>query len=393
MFEQELVGQLENRLGEQRRFIQIVTGPRQTGKTTAIRQTLSHLDMPYRIAMADRELAPGDAWLESEWMQARTLASGGTPAVLIVDEIQKVPQWPTTVKRLWDEDTWNEVPLHVILSGSSSLLIQKGLSESLAGRFELLHLTHWGFREMREAFGYSLDDFLLYGGYPGAAPLHGDADRWLDYMCGSIIDATISKDVLQMEDVRKPELMQRLFYLGAQYSAQEISYRKLLGQLDDKGNTDTIAHYLALLSGAGLMQGLQKYSAKALESRRSSPRLMVQDTSLMVAANGGRPSAMLEDPAMRGHLVETAVGASLLARAQNERFEVFWWRDGSLEVDFVLRKGQAVTAIEVKSGRIKDLRGMTAFLERNPGARPLVVGDVNTSLESFLMGEVPLFDE
>lgn len=391
MFERSLVNQLLDRLSEPRRFIQIVTGPRQTGKTTAIQQALEHLDMPYRLAMADQSPAPGEAWLEAEWMQARSLATQETPAVLVVDEVQKVPQWSTAVKRLWDEDTWNKVPLHVVLSGSSSLLIQKGLSESLAGRFELIRSTHWSLQEMRDAFGYTLDDFLLYGGYPGAAPLHGEANRWLSYMQDSIIDATISKDVLQMEDVRKPALMQQLFYLGAQYSAQEVSYRKLLGQLDDKGNTDTIAHYLELLEGAGLMQGLHKYSGRPVETRRSSPRLMVRDTSLMVAASGTEPQAILGDPAARGHLVETAVGAYLLARAQSERFEVCWWRDGSLEVDFVIRRGQTVTAIEVKSGRIKDRRGMAAFLERFPGARPLTVGDVNTPLESFLLGEVALF--
>ena len=391
MFERAIVEQLQERLSEPRRFIQIVTGPRQTGKMTAIRQVLSHIRMPRRVAMADQVFSSGDTWLETEWMQARKLTAGGEPAVFVVDEIQKVPQWSTVVKRLWDEDTWNDVPLHVILSGSSSLLIQKGLSESLAGRFELLRMTQWGLSEMRAAFGYSLEDFLRFGGYPGAAPLRSDVDRWRDYMRSSIIDATISKDVLQMEDVRKPALMQELFYLGAQYSSQEISYRKLLGQLDDKGNTETIAHYLTLLEGAGLMQGLQKYSPKALDSRRSSPRLMVRDTSLMVAASGEEPDSLLEDSASRGHVVETAVGASLLNRSQTEHFDVFWWRDDSLEVDFVIRKGQALAAIEVKSGRIKDRRGLSAFVERTPGARPLVVGDANTPLESFLLEEIPLF--
>lgn len=243
---------------------------------------------------------------------------------------------------------------------------------------------------MSEAFGYSLEDYLTFGGYPGAAILKSDVDRWREYMRDSIVEATISRDVLQMEDVRKPALMRALFELGAQYSAQEISYRKLLGQLDDKGNTDTVRHYLDLLSRAGMMSGLQKYDLKQVRSRASSPRLMVHDPSLMFAMWRGSGD-LLVDPSLRGHLVETAVGARLIARSNVEGFDLYWWRDGDLEVDFVAKRSDgALAAIEVKSGRISK-SGMAEFLKQNPGAKPIVVGDANTPVEQFLRDEIPIF--
>ena len=389
MFERDVAQTLSKRLGEPRRFMQIVVGPRQTGKTTAIKQAVRSSGMPARISTADSATRLGPEWVAIEWEQARRLARGGAPAVLVLDEIQKVEQWSEEVKRLWDEDTWNDVPLLVVLSGSSSLMIKSGLSESLSGRFELLRSTHWSLSEMSEAFGYEMEDYLRFGGYPGAATLRADRQRWLSYMRDSIIETTISRDVLQMEPIRKPALMRALFELGAQFSAQEISYRKILGQLDDKGNTDTIKHYLELLSGAGIMSGLQKFSDRQLHVRASSPRLMVHDPSLMTASwRGG--GDLLEDSGLRGHLVETAVGAYLIARGQREGFDVFWWRDGGREVDFVIRRGDDVTAIEVKSGRPK-VTGLFEFCREYPAATPLVVGDRNTPVEAFLRGEAPLF--
>jgi hypothetical protein len=378
---------LEQRLQEPRQFMQIVVGPRQTGKTTAIKQAVKALGLPARVASADSTQELGEAWLEAQWLQARTLASTNpSGALLVIDEVQKIKRWSEAVKRLWDEDSWQDVNLKVVLSGSSSLMLAKGLSESLAGRFELLRSTHWSLGEMRAAFDYTLEDYLRYGGYPGAAALKANPQRWQRYLHDSIIEATISRDILQLEDVRKPALMRALFELGAQYSAQELSYRKILGQLDDKGNTDTIKSYLTLLDGAGMMSGLQKFDAKQLKTYASSPRLMVHDPALMTASWRGTGNLM-EDPALRGHLVETAVGAHLIAQSHKEDFSLYWWRDGDQEVDFVVARGDAVTAIEVKSGTVKR-SGILAFCKKFPGAQPLVVGDRNTSLEDFLLGNV-----
>lgn len=386
-YERVLVSRIADRIKEPRKFIQIVTGPRQTGKTTAIRQAVAKLNMPYRVASADRLASQSAEWIEAEWVQARNLAWESTSgALLIIDEVQNIDQWSSVVKALWDEDSWSNADLKVILSGSSSLLIRKGLSESLMGRYELLHSTHWSYSEMRSAFDYSFEDFLLYGGYPGAAALKGNEARWLHYVNDAIIEATLSKDVLQMEDVRKPALLRSLFYLGAQYSAQELSYRKILGQLNDKGNTTTAAHYLSLLSHAGLLCGLQKYDPKDLSVRKSSPRFLVYDTSLM-SATAPSFKTLSEEP-QRGHLIESAVGAYLLAQAELKHFDLLWWRDGADEVDFVVKHKAGVTAIEVKSGRIKNTHGLEVFHKRFPQSKLLVIGDRNTSVEDFLAGKV-----
>lgn len=390
MYRRALSEKLEQRLAEPRSFIQVVMGPRQTGKTTAVKQAVKASGLSARVASADGVAGAGVGWIEAEWQQARALAEHKGKAVLVLDEIQKIAQWSETVKALWDEDSWNDVPLLVVLSGSSSLLLRSDLSESLAGRFELMRSTHWSLGEMSQAFGYGLDDYLMFGGYPGSAVLHDDEDRWREYMRDSIIETTISCDVLQMEDVRKPALMRALFELGAQYSSQELSYRKILGQLDDKGNTDTIKHYLDLLSAAGMMSGLQKFDAKQVRSKASSPRLLVHDPSLMTSMWRGRGSLLI-DPDLRGHLVETAVGAYLGARAAAEGFELHWWREGDKEVDFVVaRTDGAVTAIEVKSGRVGK-SGVADFCAAYPNVRPLIVGDRNTSVEAFLRGQVELF--
>jgi len=379
---------LEERLQEPRSFLQIVLGPRQTGKTTAVRQALDAVGISAHVAAADSADVLGSEWLEIEWMQARALASHGT-AILFIDEVQKVRGWSETVKRLWDEDSWDGLDLRVVLSGSSSLLLSAGVSESLMGRYEMIRSTHWSLGEMASAFGYTLDDYLTFGGYPGAAKLCTNPKRWLSYMRDSIIEATISKDILQMERVRKPALMRALFELGAQCSSQEISYRKILGQLDDKGNTATVRNYLDLLAGAGMMSGLQKFDKKQINSRSSSPRLLVHDPSLMVASWKNH-SDLLGDLSQRGHLVETAVGASLLAWGQKEGFDLYWWRDGSDEVDYVAQCGTDVIAIEVKSGRVKPT-GIMEFCRRNPEAQPLIVGSRNLSVEKFLLHEEPLF--
>lgn len=391
VFERPLVSTLADRMGEPRRFIQMLIGPRQTGKSTALRQALSHVDVPAHVALASIDSSSRD-WLRAQWAQARTLASasGGT-ALLVVDEIQLVDQWSAVVKELWDEDSWTGLDLRIVLSGSSSFLLQKGLREGLTGRFEIVRSTHWSLPECEEAFGYTLDEFLYFGGYPGGAPLRLDENRWLDYLNDAVIEPSIAKDVVAMEDVRKPALMERLFRLGSAYSSQELSYRKIMGQLDDAGNTVTLAHYLRLLNDAGLLAGLTKYDPKLVREKSSSPRFAVYDTALMVATYGPYRSFLLTDSERRGRLVESAVGACLLARAKKEHFEVHWWREGSDEVDFVAVQGEAAVGIEVKSGRVKSLKGLTAFVNRFPWARTLVIGSSACSLESFLRGEVPLF--
>ena len=391
MYQRAIVQTIAHRMREPRRFMQIVVGPRQTGKTTAVNQALESVGIPslYREVGEHGESAD---WVRAQWYQARSLIGAGSEnALLVIDEIQYVKGWSDAVKALWDEDARTGIDLRVVLTGSSATLLKSGMSESLAGRFELIRCTHWTYAECREAFGFSLDDFLYFGGYPGAASLRSDEPRWASYIRDSIIEPSIAKDVLALEDVRNPALLRRLFYLGAPYSAQEVSYRKLLGQLDDRGNTATIAHYLSLLAQAGMMSGLLKYDPKLLREKSSSPRLLVHNTALMTAAYGQRRRFLLDDPELKGHLVESAVGAYLMTKAAEEGFSVNWWREGNREVDFVVSDEFHTTAIEVKSGRVKSTGGLTEFVLRFPGARTLVVGSPECSLDDFLLGRIDLF--
>lgn len=392
MFQRQLVDKLVSRINEPRRFIQILLGPRQTGKTTALNQALKDVRLPFIQAEVAEHGASTD-WLRSQWYQARNLITSLSPsALLVIDEVQYVTGWADAVKALWDEDAKSGIDLRVVLTGSSATLIRSGMAESLAGRFELIRCTHWTYAECREAFGLTLDEFLFFGAYPGAIPLRNDVKRWASYVTDAIIEPAIAKDVLALEDVRNPALLRRLFFLGAPYSGQEISYRKLLGQLDDRGNTATIAHYLDLLEQAGMMSGLLKYDPRLLTSRSSSPRLLVHNTALMTATYGTRRADLLEEPTLKGHLVESAVGAYLIARSQEEGFTLNWWRDGRHEVDFVLTDERRVLGIEVKSGRVKSTGGLTEFVLRFPGARTLVVGSPTCSLGNFLEGNVSLLD-
>lgn len=391
MYERSFVTTLSDRLRESRRFIQVVIGPRQTGKSTGVSQALGKLSAPVVEYAFDRPRDRRSAKLEEIWGQAREMLGSSPEVILSLDEIQKVPDWSSTVKFLWDEDTRRGNNIKVVATGSSALTLRGGMAESLKGRFEEIASTQWTLAECRDAFGYSLDDFLFFGGYPGAAALKDEPDRWFAYMHDSIIEPTITQDVLEMETVKKPALLRALFEIGAMYSAREISYRKLLGQLDDRGNTEVISHYLDLLSHAGLLSGLRKYDEKPLRSKTSSPRLLVHDTSLMTAASEEDAEALFVNPAQKGHLIETAAGAYLLERSRQERFSVRWWRDRNDEVDFVITKGRKRTAIEVKGGHTRRTKGLGAFVEKYPGTYVLIVGAESCPLEEFLLGNISLF--
>ena len=357
------------------------------GKTTLVTQVAAHSELPSRFVSADEPTLRGLEWIEQQWAAARLLASGSGEqgALLIVDEVQKVPRWSEIVKHLWDEDTRTRCPLKVILLGSAPLLVQKGLTESLAGRFEVIHLPHWSFREMKDAFGWGLEQYLFYGAYPGAAPLVGQPERWRRYVLDALIETTIARDVLLLSRVDKPALLRRLFELGCSYSGQILSYTKMLGQLQDAGNTTTLAHYLDLLAAAGMLVGLQKYAGEAVRRRGSSPKLQVLNTALITASSGVEFVDARADHAAWGRLVESAVGAHLANAAASGVCELFYWRDRNREVDFVTRAGRTLTAIEVKSGRSSDvLPGMSAFAEAFRPARKLLVGGDGISVEEFL---------
>jgi predicted AAA+ superfamily ATPase len=378
---------LAERLAEPRRHLQVVAGSRQVGKSTLVQQVVEAVGLPVRSASADEPTLRGPEWIEQQWQAARlvTAEAGKAGAVLVLDEIQKIPGWSESVKRLWDEDTRKRAPLKVVLLGSAPLLVAQGLTESLAGRFEVLHLPHWSFAEMRAAFGFSLDQYLFYGGYPGAAPLVRQPQRWARYIADSLIETSISRDVLLLTRVDKPALLRRLFELACRYSGQTLSYTKMLGQLHDAGNATTLAHYLDLLGGAGLVMGLQKYAGDVARSRGSSPKLQVLNTSLVTAQSGLTLTEARGDGEFWGRLVESAVGAHLANAAASGECELHYWRERNHEVDFVVKAGRRLATIEVKSARAPQAhRGTAAFAAAFKPQRSLLVGGDGIDLDEFL---------
>jgi predicted AAA+ superfamily ATPase len=377
---------LVRRLTEPRRFIQVITGPRQVGKTTLVQQVIERTGLPARFASADEPTLRGGDWIEQQWEAARgitTTARHG--AVLVLDEVQKVPHWSETVKRLWDRDSREKRSIRVIILGSAPLLIQRGITESLAGRFEIIHLPHWSYREMRDAFGWNVNQYIYFGGYPGAAALIPDVNRWQRYIRDSLIETTIARDVLLLSRVDKPALLRRLFELGCLYSGQILSYNKMLGQLHDAGNSTTLAHYLELLSGAGMLTGVSKFAGQAVRSRASSPKLQVYNTALMSAQSELPFDEAQADHEFWGRLTESAVGSHLLNAAAAGTCELFYWREDNHEVDFIVRAGRNITAIEVKSGRTGTARsGMAAFSKAFRPTRKLLVGGDGMTVEDFL---------
>lgn len=390
MFKRPIHSMLMERMSESRRFMQVLYGPRQTGKTTLAHQVMGDLEIPSHYASADEPTLKDRSWIEQQWEIARLKVESAKNALFVMDEAQKIDGWSETVKRLWDEDTAKGLPLHVMLLGSSPLLVQRGLTESLAGRFEVIPVTHWSFAEMREAFDWGLDEYIFFGGYPGGADLINDQKRWSNYIKDALIETTISRDILLMTRVDKPALLRRLFELGCSYSGQILSYQKMLGQLQDAGNTTTLAHYLNLLEGAGLLAGLSKYAGQRVRQRGSSPKLLVLNTALMTAQSQLNLGEAKQDTDFWGRLVESAIGAALMNGLRGENIELFYWSSRNREVDFVLSRRKSLVALEVKSGRRKvTLPGIEAFSTEFRVTKKLLVGAQGIPVEDFLLTPPP----
>lgn len=381
-YKRALVGSILERIRAERGFLQVVAGPRQVGKTHALRQALQEYGGSSRYVPAGGRGAGTREWLESEWNRARLAARRTGSHLLAIDEIQKVDGWSGTVKRLWDEDTSDGTPLKVVLLGPSRLLDRKGLSASLAGRFELIQAGHWTYAEMRDAFGFSLEDYILFGGYPGAAPLRRNETRWDACIRDSIAGPSISRDILRPERIEKPELLLQFFLLACQRSARILSYRKMLGQLQTAGSAATLARYLRLLGEAGLVRGLGKHPEKAVRSKASSPKLVVCNTALFTAFSL-HPLEMLRSASgLSGRLVESAAGAHLLATA-GDGIGITYWNDGAKEVDYIVSDGERTAAFAIKSSRDDKVSGLNAFKRIHPGTRCYLVGGQGMDLETF----------
>lgn len=403
-YQRTQVATLLNRLAEPPRSIIILSGPRQTGKTTIVRQALDRTELEGTYLAVDEPASSSPPlslstesqvttlsndrdvkWLIRAWEKARLKDdSSNRGSVLVLDEIQKIPNWSETVKGLWDADRAAGRSLHVVMLGSAPLLMQHGLSESLAGRFELIRVNHWSFREMVDVFDFDLPSYIYFGGYPGAAHLIKYQSRWREYVRSSLMEPNIERDILSMTRVNKPALLKRVFELGSSYSGQILSYTKMQGQLQDAGNTTTLAHYLELLSHAGLLVGLQKYAGQQHRRRSSSPKLNVLNTSFMAVNSGYTFEEAQSDRTFWGRMVESAVGAHLYNTGAPD-ISLYYWRESPHEVDFVLEKGRKLVCIEVKSSSSDNYSGgLTAFQEHFASECALLVGGHGIPIEEFL---------
>lgn len=377
---------VKSRLEEPRRFIQVLMGPRQVGKSTVVKQVLQDYEGEYLFYSADNVPATSSAWISDCWSAARRLmvAKELKTILLVIDEIQKISNWSEVVKKEWDDDSFHDSDIKVLLLGSSRVLLEKGLSESLAGRFEEIRMTHWNYPEMKECFGFTLDQYLYFGSYPGAAPLINDEDRYQQYIQSSIIDATINKDILMDTPISKPALLRQTFELGADYSGQILSLNKMLGSLQDAGNTTTLAGYINLLNESGLLCGLQKFSVDAARRKASIPKFQVYNNALKTVLSPFSFEQALLDRKAWGHIFESGVGAYIVSQGFAHRFEVYYWRERNDEVDFILKKKGAIVALEVKSNAEKSNTGLQKFKTMFQPKEVLVIGEGGLPVEEFL---------
>lgn len=386
MYQRKIYNTIVKRLNEQRMFIQVIMGPRQIGKSTVIKQVLDDLNKPFLFYSADTVPTTSSTWISDCWSNARLQmrAQGLQEMILVIDEIQKLKNWSEYVKKEWDADSLNFVNIKVALLGSSRVLLEKGLAESLMGRYEEIRMSHWSYTEMKEAFGMTLEQYIYYGGYPGAAMLISDEDRWRNYVSGAIIDATINKDILMDSPIGKPALLRQTFELSVAYSGKILSLTKMLGTLQDAGNTVTLAGYLNLLGDSGLVTGLQKFSMDVARKRASIPKYQVYNNVLLSSQLDLTYQEAISDSKLWGQFFESAIGAYILSESFVHRFEVFYWRDGNDEVDFILKKNRKVIAIEVKSNGETFTTGLERFRNQFQPWASIIVGEKGILPEVFL---------
>ena len=382
---------LISRLLEPRKTLQVVAGPRQVGKTTMVKQVLTEISLPSLFFSADGVDADDTGWISDRWEEARVQMRYHSyeEFLLVFDEIHKIKNWSERVKKEWDTDSFHDLNLKVVLLGSSRLLMKKGLTESLAGRFETLPMGHWTFQEMHDAFGWNLNQYIYFGGYPGSASYVSNEVRWRRYVRDAIVNPAIEKDVLLTTFIYKPALLHQLFRLGCAYSGKQLSFNKMLGLLQDAGNATTLVNYLEVLGDSKLLVGLQKYAMDESRKYRSIPKLQVFNNALLtVMSDGMTYEKAFTHPDLWGRWVESVVGCFLLDKADELEYQLYYWRDNDEEVDFVIVRGDSLIAIEVKSGRSQSNSGLGTFREKYHPQYTLVVGGEAMPLEQFLTGDI-----
>ena len=366
MYQRRHLDILKSRMAEPRRRMQIVMGPRQVGKSTLVGQFTEGISVPFDFFAADGVNRFDSSWIPNKWQQVRMRMDihSEQEHILIIDEVQKIRGWSEQVKKAWDEDSRSHRNLKVILLGSPRLLLQKGLEESLEGRFETIKMGYWDWQEMHEAFGFSMDEYVYFGGFPGLAPDIQDEDRWRNLMEDSIISPILTRDILEIEEIRNPALLRQVFELACIESAKELSLTKMQGTMNS-GTVPTIKNYLDILNKSMIVQPLQNYSPSRVKEKQSVPKMQVFNNAFRNRFGTFSFDEARVDPAEWGRLVESAVGAHLANRAMTDDYELFYWRnERRQECDYVLRKGQALVAIEVKSGSVDKTVGFEKFKEQ-----------------------------
>jgi len=395
MYQRKQFSVLCDRIAESRRFIQVIAGPRQVGKSTLVKQVVKTLTIPYTIETADAIDSNDAQWISDVWESVRQqmIFRGQKEHLLVIDEIHKITNWSEKVKREWDSDTFADRNIKVVLLGSSRLLLKKGLTESLMGRFELIRMSHWSFREMHKAFGWDINRYIYFGGYPGGATLVNNERRWRQYVTDSIIGPSIDKDVILTSTIYKPALMRNLFELGCAYSGEELSLNKVLGQLQDVGNVTTLSNYLTILDECNLLTGLQKFARDKARKYNSVPKFQVYNSALLSSLNGKSYEQAFTDSKLWGRWVETAIGSYLINHADEIGYKLYYWREASDEVDYILELRGETIAIEVKSGRRTTNKGLGIFRERFNPRYAIVVGSGGIPVEEFLQIDLEKFWE
>ena len=397
MYKKEEYQVIKNRMEEPRKFLQVIMGPRQVGKTTVVTQVLRDTDIPYLFHSADDLKANDASWISNQWDAIRAWKDnkGYDSAVLVIDEIQKIKNWSEVVKKEWDDDTFHNRNIKVFLLGSSRVLLEKGLSESLMGRYEEIRMTHWSYTEMKECFGFTPEQYLFFGGYPGAATLTEDKDRWTQYIQTSIIGATINKDILMDTQVRNTPLLEQVLRQGAFYSGKLLSGNKMQANLKVTGNVDTIQNYTTLLKESGLLLGLQKYANDNARVKASIPKYQVFNNALKTANTPITFEQALLDREKWGEIFESGVGAWLVSMGFKHNFDVYYWRNNKgEEVDFVLRRNKFLIAIEVKSNNEKTTEGLKTFKEQYKPDKAFIVGREGIPIKEFLTMDInKLFED
>ncbi len=359
MYIREFVKIIENRMMEHHPLMQFVIGPRQVGKTTGVEMFLKKYKGPVIYELVEGDLNQNQSWLRLQWQKAISL---GNDSLLVIDEIQKIDNWAEVIKSLWDSGRKKKLTLKCIFLGSSSLTLQKGLTESLLGRYELIQVFHWSYSESKKICkNLSFDQYCRLGGYPKSYDFLSDAKRVSSYIRESIVRNAIEKDILLNHTIKKPGLFKQTAEILAAYPSKEVSYTKLLGQLQEGGNVELIKHYLSLFEGTFLFKAIPKFVG--VKSKLSSPKILVLGQALIYA--------LCPVEIDKGYLFENLVGAELLKWVD----ELFYWREGDYEVDFVARVNKTLYAIEVKSGRSKHSKSLNVFLAKYKNIKHLIIDE------------------